>query len=215
MKTSKKIKQSNFLGFYTALVDGDKDKCTHIVHLLIEDGVDLKDIYIELFQKSLYRIGELWDHNRISIPEEHLATQIIESLISRFAPVGKPDAQKKVVVTCIDKEFHEIGAKMVSNVFELKGWKTYYLGASVPAKEIIKFVKKADPEIIALSWGLYLNLGRFLEVVDHLTRFFPTKKIVVGGQALAENSDRILIKYKNVKYVDSLNSLATYLGKTV
>ncbi len=149
----------------------------------------------------------------MSIPEEHMATQIIESLISRFAPVGKSETEKKVVVTCIDKEFHEIGAKMVSNVFELEGWKTYYLGASVPTKEIIKFVKQTEPEVIALSWSLYLNLGRFLEVVDHLTKFFPTKKVLVGGQALAENSDDILKKYKNVVYIDSLHSLESYLNK--
>jgi methanogenic corrinoid protein MtbC1 len=147
----------------------------------------------------------------MSIPEEHLATQIIESLISRFSPVGGSDPSRKVVITCIDKEFHEIGAKMVSNVFEMEGWKTYYLGASVPTKEIIKYVKQIDPEIIALSWSLYLNLGRFLEVVDHLTRFFPTKKILVGGQALAENSDKILKKYKNVEYIESIHSLENYL----
>lgn len=209
----KKIKQSQFLGFYNALIDGDKNKCTTLVQSLINDGIDLKDIYVELFQKSLYRIGKLWDHNQMSIPEEHMSTQIIQSLISRFAPVGKTEPEKKVVVTCIDKEFHEIGAKMVSNVFELAGWKTYYLGASVPTKEIIKFVKQIDPEAIALSWSLYLNLSRFLEVVDHLKRFFPDKKILVGGQALAENSDKILNKYKNVEYIDSLYTLETLLKK--
>ncbi len=211
----KQIKQSHFLGFYNALIDGDKDKCTALVQSLVEQGVDLKDIYIELFQKSLYRIGKLWDHNRISIPEEHLATQIIESLISRFSPIGNQSKDKKAVVTCIDKEFHEIGAKMVSNVFEYAGWKTYYLGASVPAKETVKYVKQIDPDVIALSWGLYLNLGRFLEVIDHLTRFFPTKKIVVGGQALAENSDNILKKYKNVTYIESLDALEKFLKKIV
>ncbi|HCY76535.1 MAG TPA: cobalamin-binding protein [Ignavibacteriales bacterium] len=207
----KQIKQSDFLGFYNALVDGDKDKCIQIVQALLDEGVVLKNIYVDLFQKSLYRIGKLWDHNKLSIPEEHLATQIVESLIDRFAPVGKSNSDKKVVVTCIDKEYHQIGAKMVSNIFELNGWKSYYLGASVPNKEILKFVKQIDPEIIALSWSLYLNLGRFLEVVDHITRFFPTKKILIGGQALSENSDNILKKYKNVVCINSLDSLELYI----
>lgn len=208
-----KIKQSHFLAFFNALVEGDKEKCTMIVQSLIDERIDLKDIYIELFQTSLYRIGKLWDNNKMSIPEEHMATQIIESLINKFSPTQNSSADKKVIVTCIDKEFHEIGAKMVSNIFELEGWKTFYLGASVPTKEIVKFVKQTDPEIIALSWSLYLNLGRFLEVVDHLTRFFPTKTIIVGGQALAENPDKVLRKYKNVEYIDSLYSLEKYLNK--
>jgi methanogenic corrinoid protein MtbC1 len=209
----KEIKQSHFLAFYNALVDGDKDGCANVVQSLIEEGVNLKDIYVELFQKSLYRIGKLWDDNKLSIPEEHMATRIVEYLINRFAPVGKSNSDKKVVVACIDKEFHEIGAKMVSNIFELNGWKSYYLGASVPNKEILKFVKRIDPDIIALSWSLYLNLGRFLEVLDHLTRFFPTKKILIGGQALSENSNNILKKYKNIEYIESLDSLESYLKK--
>jgi methanogenic corrinoid protein MtbC1 len=209
----KEIKQSHFLAFYNALVDGNKDECANLVQSLIDEGVDLQDIYVELFQKSLYRIGKLWDDNKLSIPEEHMATRIVEYLINRFAPVGKSAFDKKVVVACIDKEFHEIGAKMVSNIFELNGWKSYYLGASVPNKEILKFVKRIDPNIIALSWSLYLNLGRFLEVLDHLTRFFPTKKILIGGQALSENSNNILKKYKNIEYIESLDSLESYLKK--
>ena len=209
----KEIKQSHFLAFYNALVDGDKDGCANLVQSLIDEGVNLKDIYVELFQKSLYRIGKLWDDNKLSIPEEHMATRIVEYLINRFAPVGKSNSDKKVVIACIDKEFHEIGAKMVSNIFELNGWKSYYLGASVPNKEILKFVKRIDPDIIALSWSLYLNLGRFLEVLDHLTRFFPTKKILIGGQALSENSNNILKKYKNIEYIESLDSLESYLKK--
>jgi len=207
----KKIKQTDFFSFYNALTDGDKNKCVHITQGLLNDGVALKDIYLDLFQTSLYRIGNLWDHNKISISEEHLYTKIIEELLNRFAPVDNSDSDKKAVITCIDKEFHEIGAKMVANIFEQEGWKTFYLGASVPVKDIVKFVKQINPDIIALSWGLYLNLGRFLETVDHLTRFYPTKKIFVGGQALAENSDKILKKYKNVTYIDSLDTLETKL----
>lgn len=208
-----KIKQSCFLDFYNNLTEGNKDKCAEIVKNLLDEGIDLKEIYVELFQKALYRIGKLWDHNEITIPEEHMATQIIETLISKFIPEIRTVNNKKVVVTCIDKEFHEIGAKMVSHIFELNGWKTYYLGASVPLRELTKFINSADPEVIALSWSLYLNLGRFLEVVDTLTKLYPTKKILVGGQALEENSDQLLKKYSNVIHIKSIYKLDDYLKK--
>lgn len=207
------ITQSHFLDYYNNLVEGNKVKCSSIVQSLLDDGTNLKDIYVELFQKSLYRIGKLWDHNQLSIPEEHMATQITQALVSKFAPTAPADSKFKSVVTCIDKEFHELGAKMVSHVFEMCGWKTYYLGASVPTKEIVKYVKRTDPDIIALSWSLYLNLGRFLELIDHLVKFFPHKKIVVGGQALNGNSDNILKKYPNAVYIPSVHDLDEYLRK--
>lgn len=208
-----KIKHSYFLDFYNNLTEGNKDKCAEIVKNLLDEGIDLKEIYVELYQRALYRIGKLWDHNEITIPEEHMATQIVETLLSRFAPETMTDSNKKVVVTCIDKEFHEIGAKMVSNIFELNGWKTYYLGASVPLRELTKFINSANPEVIALSWSLYLNLGRFLEVVDTLTKLYPTKKILVGGRALAENTDQLLKKYPTVIHIKSLYELDDYLKK--
>lgn len=121
-----KIRQSYFLDFYNNLVDGNKDKCSDIVQSLLEEGADLKNIYVELFQTSLYRIGKLWDHNELSVPEEHMATQITEALVSKFAPLSPVNPKWKVVVTCIDKEFHDLGARMISHVFEmanlLSGW---------------------------------------------------------------------------------------------
>ncbi len=207
------IQQSHFLDYYNNLIDGNKSKCSDIVQSLLDNGADLKDIYVELFQKSLYRIGKLWDHNELTIPEEHMATQITEALISKFSPPSPIQSKYKAVVSCIDKEFHELGAKMVSHVFEMCGWKTYYLGASVPSKEIVKYVKRIDPDIIALSWSLYLNLGRFLELIDQMTKFFPGKKIIVGGQALNGNSDNILKKYPNAVYIPSVYELDEYLSK--
>lgn len=206
-----KTKQSHFLDFYNNLIEGNKDRCSEIVKDLLDKGISHKEIYVELYQKSLYRIGKLWDKNEVTIPEEHMATQIIESLLNKFSPTVTTGSQNKAVVTCIDKEFHEIGAKMVANIFELNGWKTFYLGASVPLRELTKFINNTDPQIIALSWSLYLNLARFLEMIDTLTKLFPTKKIFVGGQALAESSDQLLKKYNNVIHIKSVYELDDYL----
>ena len=128
------IKQTYFLDFYNNLVDGNKDKCSAIVQSLLDEGADLKDIYVELFQNSLYRIGKLWDHNKLTVSEEHLATQITAALVSKFAPPSPVDSKNKVVVACIDKEFHELGARMVSHVFEMANWKTTFLALQFPQR---------------------------------------------------------------------------------
>ncbi len=208
-----KIKQSYFLDFYNNLIEGNKENCSLIVNTLLDEGIDITDIYIDLFQKSLYRIGKLWDHNELTIPEEHLATNIISSLIEKYSPSPIITRDEKAIVTCIDKEFHEIGAKMVAKIFELNGYKTYYLGASVPSKEVIKFIRQIDPQVIAISWSLYLNLARFLDVLDNITKMFVNKKIYVGGQALSENSDQLLKKYKNVYHISCIRNLNKELAK--
>jgi len=201
------LNQIYFIDFYNSLLDGDKQKCYDIVNFLLEDGHSILDIYVDLFQKSLYRIGKLWDQRELSISEEHMASNIISSLIERFSPEPSRKREEKVIVTCIDKEFHEIGAKMVTKVFELNGFNTFFLGANVPTKEILKFVRQIEPYFIAISWSLYLNLSRFLDVVDNLDKIFANKTIFVGGQALSENSDQLLKKFTNVKYIPTVKDL--------
>lgn len=207
------IKQTYYLDYYNSLVEGNKEKCSSVIQELIDEGTDIKDIYVDIFQKSLYAIGRQWDHSEISIPEEHLATRITEALINRFTPPAGNQKKYKSVVACIDKEYHELGAKMAANIFEMNGWKTYYLGASVPSREMLKYITSVDPDVIALSWSLYLNLGRFLELLDGLVKNFPHKKIIVGGQALNGNSDNILKKYPNVLYLQSIYQLDEFLKK--
>ncbi|MCS7054338.1 MAG: cobalamin-dependent protein [Ignavibacterium sp.] len=206
------IKQSYYLDFYNNLIEGNKEKCSSLVNSLLEEGVDITDIYIELFQKSLYRIGKLWDNDELSISQEHLVTNIISYLIEKYSPAPITQRSEKAIVTCIDKEFHEIGAKMVSKIFEYNGYKTYYLGASIPSKDIVKFIRLIEPSIIAISWSLYLNLGRFLDVLDNVTKMFPNIKVYVGGQALSENSNQILKKYSNVRHISCVRELKKQLS---
>ena len=44
--------------------------------------VSIKIIYEKLFKISLYKIGELWEYNKISVATEHLASAIVESILN-------------------------------------------------------------------------------------------------------------------------------------
>jgi hypothetical protein len=49
--------------------------------------VQVKSLYKDLFQKSLYRVGEVWEFNRISVAREHLATAITEGFLNLIYPM--------------------------------------------------------------------------------------------------------------------------------
>ena len=35
------------------------------------NGISVKDIYLHVFQSSLYEIGRLWQENKITVAQEH------------------------------------------------------------------------------------------------------------------------------------------------
>ncbi len=207
------ITESHFLDYTNRLIEGDKENCLRIVEELIAQKTDIKEIYVELFQKALYRIGKMWEQNKVSISDEHLGTQITESLLYKFCPDTSaiPKNGKRVLVTCIDKEFHKLGAKMVADVFELNGWKTDFLGASAPTREIIKAIRDKNPHLIGLSFNFYLNFLRLLETIANIKKQFPEKRIIIGGQAVAANKEEILSHHPDIIFFEDIYQLDNYL----
>jgi methanogenic corrinoid protein MtbC1 len=207
------IKQVYFLDFYNSLIEGDKENCTLIVSQLYKEEVDYKDIYIDLYQRSLYKIGNDWEKGKNSIVDEHISSQIIEFLLHRFAPtVSKIQKNgRKAVLLCIDKEQHSIGALMASHVFEFNGWDTLFLGKSTPNKESLKLIEQRRPEILGVSFNFYLNIKRLTDLIELIRTHYPNQKIVIGGQGLKENNIDALSVFSDIQYFTSIIDLDRFL----
>ncbi|NWF89775.1 MAG: cobalamin B12-binding domain-containing protein [Ignavibacteriaceae bacterium] len=207
------IKEVQFLEYTNGLLDGDKDKCIEVVEYLLSQNVDIKDIYVDLFQRSMYHVGKMWEQGRLSIADEHLGTEITKSLMNRYAPkiASTKKINKTALVSCVDKEFHEIGARMAADVFELNGWHTYFLGACTPTREILKFIDIKRPDVVGLSFNFYLNIHRLYEVIDHIRKDYPNQQIIVGGQALVREKEKLLDEYKYLKLFSTVKELDSYL----
>ncbi|QQS35786.1 MAG: cobalamin-dependent protein [Ignavibacteriales bacterium] len=213
LKEKQNISEVYFLDYFNNLIEGKKQRCSEIVKELLSQKTDIKDVYTDLYQRSLYRVGKMWDEGSLTVAEEHAASQITLELITSIKPKksGKNKSVKKAIISCIDKEHHEIGALMVSNIFEFNGWDTKFLGASVPSKDLLKLIKSFKPELVGLSFNLYLNLLRLLNVIEHIRKFFPEQKIVIGGQAARLEKDNILKQFPDILYFDSLHELDSFI----
>ncbi len=204
-----------FLEYFSSLLDGDKKKCMAVVAHLLEQNIDPKVLYKDLFQRSLYQVGKMWENNRICVATEHVATSITECLMNHVnLPVRTTTQIKyKVIVTCVPKEFHQVGAKMVANIFELNGWDTFFVGANTPVSELLKLLKEKKPDLLAVSITFYINVLKLIDLIAKAREVSTKLPIIVGGQAMAENKSDILNKYKNVTYICSLVELEEFLHK--
>lgn len=207
------IKEVYYWDYFNSLLKGDKHHCKEIVVSLLEDGTDIKEIYIELLQKSLYKIGKMWEEGNISIAEEHIASKITEYLIdTSIHDIKQPEPTgKSLLLTCIDKEFHDLGARMVANLFEMHGWKTVFPGANTPKKEVLDMIEIFKPDVVGISFSLYINYIRFFELVESIKLKFPDQQVLIGGQGLADDKSNKLSNYPNAKYVRSMDELEEYI----
>ncbi len=208
------ITEGIYYQYLDSLLEGDKATCKSIVEELLAEGESIKEIYLGLFQRSMYRIGQMWERERCSIADEHIATKITEALIDWSIEVSKCKGKKdkSVIIACIDKEYHELGAKMVAGYFEINGWNSTFLGSSTPLSEIIRLIGKKQPDVVGLSVNFYMNIPRLTKLVSMIKTKYPTQEIIIGGQALAGKDIKNLTGYNDIKYISCLNKLDEYLA---
>jgi methanogenic corrinoid protein MtbC1 len=157
----------------------------------------------------------MWEKERCSIASEHVATRITESLIEYVADTYSSELKigKVALITCIDKEYHELGARMVAGFLDALGWETIFLGANTPQSEIINFIREKKPVMIGISSSFYINIMRLISLIEEIKEEFPDQEIIVGGLSLSNGRSDCLKKYANVHYITCLNGLERYLEK--
>lgn len=195
--------------YLAALLNGDRAQCKQIVDDLLKTNIDIKDLYTGLFQNSLYRVGELWEKNIISVASEHIATAITEGLLSLLYPriFAAEHCGKKAIISCTANEWHQVGGKMVADIFELNGWDTDFLGANTPTADLIRHIDQVKPDILGLSLSLYANIEVLLKTVETVRANFRDLDIFCGGQAFRWGGRDRIKQIVRTHYIPSLHAL--------
>lgn len=136
-------------------------------------------------------VGRRWQLNRLGVTEEHAATDISRYVISRLFDAAACDAPsgRRALVTCAPGEEHELGAHVMGNVLESRGWQVYLIGHNAPEKEILRADAQTKPLAVLISVSLVVNLPAALHLVDALKAANGQNHIVVGGRGTAPARD--------------------------
>ncbi len=201
--------------YFNNLINGAKNECAAIVDDITNKNIPVDTVYTQLFQHSLYQVGEYWEMNKISVATEHMATAITENLMIRLQPqlFTTERTGKKAVIACVANEYHQVGAKMIADIFEMNGWDGYFIGANTPISELIRFLESHHPDLIGLSLSIYFNLPELKSTVAHIRQRFPNMPILVGGQAFRWGGTDIVREFNNVAYLSGIDTLNKFINQ--
>ncbi len=208
------VANNSFIERYLkALLDGQRMEAQNLCIEYVHAEKTLKQLYEEVIKPALYEVGKLWERNQISVAEEHLATAITEGILNSFYADIIPEKynHKKVVLACVEKEEHQVGIKMVADIFEMNQWESFFLGVGFPTIELIKYIKEIQPDILAISISVYFNFSRLKDMIYELRRALPHLRIIIGGQAIAHLSQRAFPEWKDITLFNDLHQLEAFL----
>lgn len=207
MMPSENLKlETIYQAYLEALIRGDRHSCRSMVEEMLHNEIDIKDLYVGIFQRSLYRVGELWECNQLTVAREHIATAITESLLPLAYPLlfAAPHNGRKAVVACAANEYHQLGGKMVADILELNGWDGYFVGANTPLGDLLALLEEKKPDMLCLSLSVYFALPGLIGLLESVRSEFPTLPIVVGGQAFLWGGVDSVTAYSGVRHIGSI-----------
>ncbi|TMW73357.1 cobalamin B12-binding domain-containing protein [Alteribacter natronophilus] len=174
--------------FVEAILDGDQGKSFEIVRRL-RDKHSRLDIYHSLITPAMYEIGKLWQENRITVADEHLATGVCDFVLSQteFDLLQKPlsSSKPKAMFFSIEDEWHQLGIKMVSILFKEHGWNVRYLNANLPLDHALNNAKVWKPEVIGMSISLAYRAPDLPEYIEAFNKLPSRPTILIGGRVMS------------------------------
>lgn len=172
--------------YMQALLDGDDNGAFGFVQELLVARRSLSDIYMKLLTPALTGIGDLWSKGNIGVAHEHLATQIAMSHMDRLRSLfssSNDGSSFRVLVGCIEGEQHFLGARMIADLFLVKGWSISFLGPDVPTSAILDMINVKRPQLVTLSVTGTQGVSHVQRLLKHIGRLPDAPKVLLGGQA--------------------------------
>ena len=166
-----------------SLITGDAQTARQQIDRLVGGGATVAELCDLLFAPVLYRIGELWHMQELSIADEHRASRIIEGLLERASsarPKPGPRVGTAVVATAVGDR-HSLAAQMVSAGLQAEGFRVNYLGAELPVAEILTMAQREHADLVALSCCVAEREGISEAVRTLADAGFP---VMVGGSGI-------------------------------
>ncbi len=182
------VDYDDFLNYLIAM---DSDQAYQYVLKHVDAGMDLKEVYLNILQPTLYKVGDLWQQRVITVAKEHYITAAIQHIIGKLYSklfTYKESSRYSMTAVCAGNELHEIGMRMVADFFELSGWDSIYLGSNIPVSTIIDQLLERPTHLVAIS---ATTSSQLIEVRDLIRKIksnpsLKYTKIIVGGRVFNE-----------------------------
>jgi methanogenic corrinoid protein MtbC1 len=132
------------------------------------------------------RIGEGWQHGHLRIWEEHLASAAVRTIVESLHPrvmalkAAGTTAGRSVLLACPPGEAHDLGLRMLADVFEVNGWTAFYLGADTPTIQIADAAAVLAVDLVVLASVTLFDQVQTRRVLDDLRTRAPDLKVLVA-----------------------------------
>ncbi|MFK7812547.1 MAG: MerR family transcriptional regulator [Maribacter sp.] len=181
------VKNHAINAFKLAMVNFDQAMFANTYNSLLADK-SFREIFKEVFIPLLNEMGLLWQTDTISPAHEHFITSLIKQKIlinTERLQDRQPTKKDKVFVPFLpENEIHEIGLLYLNYEITLRGYKSIYLGQTVPLDTLSNIMKYFD-NLYFLSYFTVVpskdKMSRYIHDFSKMVQDYNNPKFWVLG----------------------------------
>ena len=173
----------------TRMLGGDVAGSWQVIEAAMASGFEPGEIYVRLLAPSLHAIGASWQSGRVSIDQEHLASNVATAVIGRLGPrFVRPGRKKGVVIVVMPPgERHGLGVAMLADILADAGYEVLNLGPDTPTASFVAAMRAAGSLTAAIV--SVVDIARrpaARRLVAAARRERPSVPLLVGGNAIPD-----------------------------
>jgi DNA-binding transcriptional MerR regulator/methylmalonyl-CoA mutase cobalamin-binding subunit len=140
----------------------------------------------EVVAALLQQMGRWWRMGRLDPAQEHLASFAVRNELAAMISAIQPgDGSPRILLSTLAGEDHELGAMLAAATAAAAGWRATFIGANLPAGDIVAAVRRTKAAALGLSIVASNGASATTDVGEQLTALRKDLgegvRIFVGG----------------------------------
>ena len=204
--------------FNDLIVKEEKEQLIKVlIDSLSKGEISVRELYKGRILPSIEDFECPFQEDPLCIWKEHVRTSTTRTIIEIIYPYllkeRKPYNGKKIIMTCPSEEYHELPLRVVSDWFELNGFKSVFAGGNTPLKALLLALDYEKPDYLGLSVSNPYNLYKAQNIIEMVREKDKSIGIVVGGRAFNKNNAFVKTMDFDVflKNIDDIDAFAASL----
>lgn len=129
----------------------------------------IKTVCLDVLQRGLGHIGDLWHQNKATVQQEHFASALtVQRLDSLLAAAPSSTRHGRILIACPPYEEHTIPLLVLSLLLRHRGWDVVFLRANVPIDRLETTVDVIKPDLVVMGAQQLYTAASLLDVTDIL-----------------------------------------------
>ena len=194
--TSAGIQSQDVIAFTNIVLNDESAVCLEFIESILDRGVSLQTIYLELLAPAARRLGTMWHEDACDFTQVTIGLWRMQQVMYDLSPGfrtehdGVTAQHHRIMLTTVPGSQHTLGILMVAEFFRRAGWGVW----GEPAATRDQLINAASQEwfdVIGVSVGSEPQLVDLKTFVDDLRQASqnPAIAIMVGGPVIPQRDD--------------------------